>query len=454
MAEKDCNTCGKSEPYNIKRDGIVGGKRRSKSLSTYGDPIADELKNLPAVSLMYRGFPVIPFLDEGDATLHFLRKMRELSPTQGSCHNNIKDYVMGGQFYVTSKKKPGFAHPDVVDVPASVSDHDYMVDFIENLSADFTTQKFFQIGEAIYDEYRGAGHGWLKVEFITVGSTKQVNFEVIDAEKGRYINPHKMQFGLGVDTVLISSSRFTSGTEEQLELIAEYPNTTDYGGGRSATVIPFSRKVSGRDWYGLPEHIQCLYYQFLDVQCGEYITEGYANGWTGKVFFETVMDDEDETDDDAFVDEVEYLFTNKGEGRRFLVRNRLVSDEETKVHEFADDTTHESHTAYSSVAERQIIKSNNWSSILMNIPQPGKLGQSQEFKDIFKIKYFTVIRPLQNKVCDVLNTGLELAADFLGDKRAAGFGVMLNNLFADLLKVEKEEGQTKTAPKTDENDAD
>lgn len=448
----ECGHCGNSEPYNIKTDGakFARAQRRSKTLGTYGDPVADEIKSLTAVGMNYQGFSVIPFLDGGDATLHFLRKMRELSPTQGACHNNIKDYVMGGQFYATPRKEPGFSHPEEFDVAASVADHNYLIDFIKNLNPEMTGQKFVETGESIFDNYKGNGQGWLKVEFITVADVRHVYFENIDAEKGKYMNPNEYDSLTGSNTLLISSSGFTNTPDEQLELIDEYPAQTDYGNGRIATVIPYKRKAPGRDWYGLPDHLASLYFQFLEVQNGEYITEGYANRWTGKVFFETVMDDESEDDGDNFVSEIEYLFTNKGEGRRFLLRNRLVSDEATSVHEFKDESTHESHSSYANIAERQIIKSNNWSSILMSIPQPGKLGNSQEFTDIFKIKYSTVIKPLQKKVCDVLNTALFLAAEFKGDKKAASLSVMLNNLFADLLKTETENGEKKSNEKSDD----
>lgn len=434
-----CETCGAGGPYNIKKDGRVGTKRRSYVFSGVSDPVQDEIKSLQTESVIYKAFPIIPYLDNSDATLRFFRKMKELSPTHGSCINSIRDYVLGGQFVTVKKQRQGFSHPDNKPKPVSLQEHENFCDFIESFNPEMSGKVLMEEAEGIFDNFETYGTAWLKVERIQVGSEKQLYISNVDTEKCRYLVPDELDYMLGKNTVLISSSGFKGDPDETLEFINEYPYFTDYGDGREATIISLKNKVSARDWYGLPNSMQSLYSQFMEVQGGEYMVQGYANRWTAKVFIETVMDEEDEISEDEFADNVEEMFSAGGEARQFLYRNRLKGDEQSYVYEFTDKSDHETHETLSQIAERQIIKSHNWSPTLLGISQPGKLGQNQEFKDIFKVKYFTVIQPFQKKICDPFSIALKIGAEFFENAEASKYSLGLNNLFADILEAEKGE---------------
>jgi len=133
---------------------------------------------------------------------------------------------------------------------------------------------------------------------------------------------------------------------------------------------------------------------------GDYSTKGYANMWTGKVFMETAGDNVEVNGDEMaeFRQALGDTFSSGGKGKTLVHRHRSQADPATMIHEFEDTKSHEFHESIAAIAEKQIIKAHDWSHILMSIPQPGRLGGSGEFLEIYEAKYGAVIIPWQDKV--------------------------------------------------------
>lgn len=264
-------------------------------------------------------------------------------------------------------------------------------------------------------------------------------FESLDAEKCRYYATER-----GEPKILLVSPEWTSIYIHKYppEFVDVYPNWSEYGNGRISTIIHLKNKVVGRDWYGLPESFGSLYWQYMEVQQGQHGTEGYANDFIARVFFE-ITGEEDDGDEDNFDAAVERTFTNQasrygGKPKRFMIRRRLPDDKEALVHEFKSNTEHEYHTNMAALAERSVIKSHNWHTVLLGAPTPGRLGQTQEFKEVYKQKYYSVIMPWQERsirpviqafqACEMMRTG---RIDITGQ-----YSLGLHNLYAEYLQDE------------------
>lgn len=429
-----------SEAYNPKNPGeyrIGGGK--AGSFGSVTNPIEDEMKDIEMVKKTYALLPLISFFDNSDATLRLFRNLKEFSPTQGSCIGDIARYVLGGEISITRKKEEGLQEVNE-DVQISTTEREAMKNFVKSLNPNYQRRAFVHLHEtakSIYQNKKTYGNSFLKVDMITVGRSKYVYFESIDAEKCRYWAT------MPTEPKIIAVSalwNFDYITRNPPQLIGAYPNISDLGNGVQSTIIHDFEKAVSRDWYGLPDSIQSLYWQYVEMQEGQYFNESFANDFTGRVFIEYVG--ESESDQTDFEEAVEETFTNKAgkNKKRIMTRMRLPDDSAALIHEFSSNTEHEFYSTISDLGEQQIIKSHSWNKILMGVPIAGKLGTSQEFFDIYTIKNTSVINPLRHATMQSINTALSLAEEFmtgstgLTDTVSLGLGDLYQNLINNLNK--------------------
>lgn len=423
--------CGEDLKFNPKKK--YRKKRRSVNFEYVANPVLDEIRDVDEILKTFQVLPIVPFLEGSDATLSVLRKLRDYSPTHGSCIENQSDYIFGGEFVLNRKKKAGFAtNKDEVEV--TESEFDAYIEFIENLFPDYDGAQLLEVGISLFDNFKTFGNAYMRIDKYEVAGTKFVKFSSIDCTDIRYFATQPQE-----DKLFVISPYWGFGyiTENPPEFVSAYPNFTENEEtGIESTIIHIKTKTIARDWYGTPKTLNSIYFQYMELQLGEYGTDGYAKRWTGDKYIETASDEEDEDDGNDFETQLEETFSNKGHGRRIVYRNRLTSDPQTYIYEFKDTDSHEFHVAMSDESERQIIKSHNWHRVLMGVPSKGKLGPGNEFKEVFRTKYLTVIKPFQVLICDCINKGMSLAFDFYGREDLKEFSLGLGNLFADVLEAD------------------
>lgn len=420
------------ESYNPKKRKRLKARHGLRDIT---DPIKREIKDLDRVRYAYAVYPIVPFFDGGDATLSFFRMMREYSPTRQGCITSINTYATGGMFTVVKKRPPGFKD---LEEDNSVSDEDQrlVIDYIESLSPEENYGGVLHAeSEKFADNWASLGNGFYKCTRWKVAGQPYFSVENVDAEKCRYVPTEKNE-----PRIIMISPLWTADYVSQYppEFINQYPFWSDYG-DYEVTMIHRTNPSMNRDWYGLPSDTGSLYYQYMEVQLGQYGSTGYANRWTAQKFFESEGNLEDEDFDDEFFAAIQALYTNKGAAANFIYKIRPQGVGETKVHEFKDDKSHEFHEGMASISENQIIKSWHWHKVLMGVPIPGKLGGDNEFATIFKVKYPTIIRPWQLKLIDPINIALMEAAKWTGDEGLFDdLSLDYANLFADVLTISDE----------------
>lgn len=428
-----CENC-EDTTFNPKSNQYLLFREGSSSIGVLADPIEEEVKDVERARFAYSVLPIIPFLDNSDATLQVLRKLYALSPTEGSCINNKSTYVTGGGLIAVDKVRPGMSYSR--SNRKDEAGEDAAFDFLGTMHPDVDAMYLMTQVEAMHKNWEVFGNIALRVKWYTVGRQRFMAFENVDTEYWRYWATEKWEPKVAVISDLWTVDYITRYPPE---FVGVYPNITQNVEGHFETLIHVKNSVPGRPWYGLPKSHQALYYKYWEYQLGSYGTKGYANQWSARVFLETSGDNVEVSEINAFRANLKQTFTFSGEGRRVLHRHKNANDDATKVHEFRDETSHEFHTATAEIAENNIIKAHDWHRVLMGVPTPGRLGGQSEFMDIFEVKYQTVIAPTQDIVMRPVNIMLRLAREWFSQE--LDFDYALGNLFTQTLETDPNAGE-------------
>lgn len=417
-------------PTNPKVD-FKGMRHSNSALDGLGDPIKDEVVDTAAVRETYAQLPIIPFFDNSDATLRFFRKLRHLSPTAEACTNRITSYVVGGGLRTVTSRTPGFYKPvkGEQDEVSAESDTTFR-EFINTLNPVDDADKMLGEIEQLVDNSLTYGNRWLCVRLTEVAGERHVYLDAKDSEHVRY---WATLHGQPKMAVISKSWDFAYIEKYPPQVIGVYPEfTTDPATGDQLTLIHDLDRSLTREWYGVPRNVGSLYWKYMEGMLAEFGVRGYRNRWTADVIIETSGDSDDKEDPAKFQEALKKMFTNEGEAARFVHRHRLQDDAEMKITQLKSDTNHEFHQSMGEMAFHKIVQSYDWHTVLLSEQTAGKLGASQEFLDIYRIKFISVIRPTQDRVLTTMNKALGIAKKFLGrtdiDDLSLGLCDMLDGL--------------------------
>lgn len=433
----NCDTC--TEDYNPKANGLSGIRKKCESVGDYiCDPVTDEIRDYDrAKQLAYNIFPIVPFFDGADATLRFFRKMKEQSPTHGAVIDRIGVFTFGEGLKVVRKKRPGFVL-QTEDNTAGDGEANQFIDFVESINPDFDGEAMLTEMWQSHENLKTYGNYFLRVDMVEVAGVRAVFFKILDCETVRYKLTSK-----GEKKVLLVSPLWTWEylQRETPEYLPVYPNIERTGRGMKSTVIHIRNNVVSREWYGMPDSFPSLRYQLLEAQQGQYSTENYANDFIPRTIIEVEADTEDDGSD-GFDAAVKATYTNRAqEKKRVVIRRRLPDEKPMVVHEMKANTDHEYHVKMSDEAERQIVKSHGFHKVLLGSPTPGKLGQNQEFQQVYRHVNFTTIRAYRNELLAGWHKAISLADTFINQKETVtlGMSISFQDLFEDYLKAEMQE---------------
>lgn len=441
----DCKEC-ETPPYNPKTDNSHYG-RTCYGFDDTCSPIEDEIKNTDQLKLTYTNYPLVPLTKGSDRIFEILLKHKTYSPTHAACIKAQKDYVIS-ELEVNKRKRAGFRRKNELDETVTSEQEDSFFDFVESLNPDFDASMLTDEMGEFFSNFKTCGNAYLKVTLMQVAGVKTCYIENVDADYCRY-------WADDIDTseeiMMISPSwDQTYLHKHEPEFVSVFPNFTEDTSDPNVvvftTIMHCKNKVETRDWYGLPDSIGSFWHQRLEVQIGEYTTKGYANEWTAKTLIETASDVSGQDPAGDFSKILGQNFTNKGKGKKYIVRNRMPEDGEMKVHELSQDNGWEGRKNDAQLAKMEIIKTHNWHEKFLGISTAGSLGQSGEREQIFKELYYNVIQPYQKKILVPFNKALMIAAEWLevtgenGGSITDGFSVGFYNRHKDML-IAKEDGE-------------
>lgn len=430
-------------------------RQQEQRFSYISNPIDKELRDIERHRQHhYTAYPYIPFMGQGDAMLYFLQHLRMLSPTHSGIITSIRDFVLGGELEVIMKasKRPGFVRRAEQEIETNISQFNEYIDYLE--AKGLTGTQLMQVLERAYDNYKTYGNAFIELVIARTDGQTGAQLHVHDMDQVRYYATLP-----GQQRMLMVSPKWT---EEFLirhapQFVPLYPNFIEDEFGATRTMLHIKNVLTTYDWYGMPDWLGGLYFAYNELQLGEYSTAGYANDWIGKLLIEFEADADlqegEETDsidmptseDMTFVRQMERVFTNKGNGEKqsVLWRRRPIGADPTFVHEFKIETNEKFHQATTEIDEGQLFKAHNWHPSLM-IAISGKLGTTNEIKELIQYKQETVVRRIQNKLMQGLNVLLDEVATFDNQPAMRGYGLRLSNVFIDMLKGEEDQGGPST----------
>lgn len=421
------------------KEEMRGNYRRSRanSFGGVGNPLMIEVKDTEQQKQFYSNWPVVPFHEGADATLDLFELCTLLSPTNGGIITTIRDFVLGGEFEVIRKKRAGLARhkEDMEEVEVSREESYAYWDWVEEV---IPGEELLQVATEIFDNFKQYGNAFVEV---VVGHSMGDDIATIrshDAPYCRYLSTLP-----GENKVVLISPEWSDAyiTKYPPIAITRYPQWTEEDTGVKRTIIHLLNKVPKYDWYGMPDWIVGLYSAYQEIQMGEYGSDEYANRLTAQVIVETTDPaatlDEEVAEDDPYLDmqeAMEYLFSNKhGERRRFLHRSKDTQTEQMNVWFVPSNHDHEFHQFMSEVTEKQLMKAHSWHPMLM-LTQPGRLGNSSEFKQVLRLKHQTVVRKYQKKIGQVLDLAFRLIEEHRGGTTwTSQYSIFFRNQFEEMM---------------------
>jgi hypothetical protein len=276
---------------------------------------------------------------------------------------------------------------------------------------------------------------------VDVAGEKRASLISHDATTFRYLATVDPSIKIGL---LSPSFKSQYLYDNEPRVIPMYPDFDEQERGVRRTLIHIKNEFVGRNYYGLPNSIGSLMYQFLEYQQGKYTVEGYANDWTAKLFIEaSVMGEPDgELDEEGFGEAIQQSFSNAGQGKKILFRAKPEGLTETRIHEFQNNTNEAFHKTMGEIAEDKIIASHDWHPVL-NSKTAGSLGGSTEFDTIYRQKYTSVIMPFQNVLANTIALCFANLSEFYNyDLQGLSLG------FANMLQDYLDSNQQQNVPNT------
>jgi hypothetical protein len=422
---------GELTPKEIMR--LSSGKKTSTALVNIDDPIGYEIRDLDDVSTLYSRYPFIPFFEGADATLAFYAKMRRLSPTHSGIINDLITFVTGGKMTVEKKQTNGFAA--FSDTVTEVTQEEWN-EYIEFIQSFTDPGVLWEQIERFYDGYKTWGNAFMEIVFTEVAGQRFAKIHIHDADRCRYLIPSfvngRLMIGVSAEWNMNYLDRHPPS------VIPVYPEVGEFADGTKRTIIHLKNPTVSRAYYGEPDSIGCIFFQFLEYQLGNYTTEGYLNRWIAKVFFETFGDAEDNADGnwiETFDQSIIDTFTQRGKNRKSVMhRNSPADSKETFIHEFAPNTDENFHTSMADIAETQILKAHNWNHLLLGVRISGSLGGGTEYMEVYKQKYASKIKPEQEMILEPFRSALKMIEDWVGYDNPNNLTIGLKDLYEQMLK--------------------
>lgn len=219
------------------------------------NPLPQALRDTENLAEFYRGYNLVPYAGNtrysGHSFLKILCDMYELSPSHANCIDDIRVWAFEGQLDVV-RHRPGGRTEEVSEV-----EKDQFFEFLQSLGID--DQKVIDVTDQLFLNWKKTGTAYLHYREVTVGGTLRIFLDVLDTLNVMFLNTPKGE----PRSVVISSDFFSGKFTDDPRLVRVYPSFTE-GGQDRETVFVFKNKRDHSDWYGRPDSLQTLFWQFTE----------------------------------------------------------------------------------------------------------------------------------------------------------------------------------------------
>lgn len=334
------------------------------------------------------GFQYIPFFQPDDSLFRTLLEVRLLSPTQDSCLNDKSFYSVGDGLQVKDKEFPAAFDKKINGKRQTIDD----------------------ILKAVFDSLYQDGNKFIEIVRTEIAGKKFVHCYAHNNMDCRF---KATEDGSDPTHVIRSKSFRMNGMvnfskeDKPIEIplwtdnpLAGY-NVWKKDPGRKIiverTMIHIKNNFEGVDYYGLPSNFSGFYNSVMEYKATRFNLDNFENNmFLGGVLF--IQGNMSTTESNKFTQNLRKMHTGEGKSQRVLPISSEGGLTDSKFVPFTQNN--DGHfIELDKRNEGKIITANNWSKALMDLNDTSSLGKGGEYiKNLFKIKFRTVIMPAQQNV--------------------------------------------------------
>jgi hypothetical protein len=333
-----------------------------------------------------KGYKYIPFFAPTDDLFRFLLEVRLLSPTQAGCISDKTFYSLGSGLEVKDQPFP----------PA----------FDKKINSDRET--IDDICKVAFDSFYQDGNAFIEIVRTQVADKKYVQCYIHNNMDCRLETPPE---GSRRPTHVIRSREFRKtgihSWTDQKEIVriplwtedplATYDPWVKTKGGVERTMIHLKNRVNGVDFYGLPTNYSGLLNAILEYKDSRFNCDNFDNNMfiPGVLFVQGNLSEKEEKN---LLQKTRSTHIGENKQQRVIVVSSEAGVSDTKFVPLQEKQ--EGHfITFDQHQEEKIIGANDWSRALRDMKQTGGLGNGGDYvKNLFKMKFVSVIRPAQSIV--------------------------------------------------------
>lgn len=448
-----------------KTTGSASGLERSEKKRNGKTNVVNALSKYPSIPLpldygvasdsySHKGERYIPFIGRNDNLPNILFEARFCSVTQDSCIKNIVAGTLGKGLQIKGV--------ELSDIKNQV-----FKDFLSQCNNE--GDSFNSFLKDVLDTFKQDGTCFIEVIRISVGKLKTfklyklnnlyTRFGPVDAKTGRP-NTVIVSKSFGKKGGMISQP----GKPLSLPLYNEFVNDSkrwkQTAPGEYRTVLYFRNKVSGIDFYGIPDSYSSIKHQIAEGKSVQYNLDMFENGMvlSGAIVFKSAM-----TQDEANENARSIITSYTGDGKQGRIAV-IASENGIEDFEFIKYETQKdgSFKDLEMMSESKIINSHGWAKEFTGTLDKGGLNKGGEYlMSLWYTKDTTILKPYRQMMMEkVVNPVMRLFKEWINDKEVNDFefelvGEMPFTLLGDLDAnsfVKRKEARSMAGLSTDETD--
>lgn len=435
--------------YNPKKDR---GPHYKKSSFTYDfldveNPAMLQVKDPEKVKKLLGKYNFVHYAGDENYTyhslLHYLNSAKDISQTQGACHNAIKTFAFD-KMDMRRAIDPVFDFGEDIE-PLEVAEKKLYSEFIkERITIDF-----HECIDSGFDDIKSNGNYFLELVLTEVAGKRFAAIHFHPINRLFYWATKK-----GEPRAVAVSPVWTEEyvRKNGVETIPIFPNFSEEDGVRRTML---HTKLGNYNWYGRPDWIGGWMNTFRQHQDLTHKLKRARRQWMAELFIEMESGDEEYDDpfDDGEAREAGYKnsteraidnFTSESNHPSPIWQStRPYGSRPAFVHEFKP-TYNENHYKIENEIQRQaIIESNSWSERLLGNAVGEGLGSEAALNDL-KIKDVTVLSKWRNHLNNPINTLLQYAVEWIGFNEFLGLEVYNKSVYSRLAKNTADHSELKT----------
>jgi len=325
----------------------------------------------------------IPFFAPDDNTFTTLLEARLLSTTHSACIGDKSLYALGEGLHVQDEDLPIELNGNMNSKRESIND--ILKDAFENIYTD--GNKFIEVTRT-----KLSGKYFIHVH---AHNNMDCRFEDNGDDDPIAVLRSKQFRNAGILS-LDKPIRIPLWSDDSLRAKSAWVKDTKHR-NVERTIIHLKNRISGIDPYGLPSFYAGLLQVMLEYKVARFNMDNFDNNMFlgGLLYIQGNLSDAEEK---RLTKNIRDMYSGDGKQNRILT---LSSENEIKDTKFVPFTqTHEGHfIEFDKRNEEKIIAAHQWSKDLLDLKNQSGLGKGGDYlKNLFKMKYQTIIKPTQDMV--------------------------------------------------------